>query len=126
MTEKIDNTEILVVDDSAENLKIMHSMLSAGGYKVRAASSADVAFRSIQISKPALILLDIQMPEIDGLEMCRRLKKDQETADIPIVFVSGSGEDASPEAAQAAGAQGFLIKPFRMDNLLEITKQFLD
>ncbi len=84
--------EILIVDDTPANLRLLAQMLTERGYSVRAVTSGARALESLQITPASLILLDIRMPEMDGYEVCRRVKEDPQTKDIPIIFISALNE----------------------------------
>src|SRR3954463_14195563 len=85
--------EIVAVDDDAESLRLLTEILSQEGYHVRPAHTGKLALASIAAAPPELILLDKQMPGMDGFEVCRRLKKFQQTRDIPVIFLSGSDQE---------------------------------
>lgn len=90
---------ILIIDDTSENLKVLVGLLSSEGYDVRAATDGAFGLESAFSAPPDLILLDIKMPGIDGYEVCRRLKSNQITRDIPIIFISALDsvdDDARP------------------------------
>ncbi|MGD8649985.1 MAG: response regulator, partial [Desulfobacterales bacterium] len=80
--------DILIVDDESANLQLLSELLGRAGYQVRPADHPQLAIDSALGQPPKLILLDVRMPEMDGFEVCRRLKQDQRTRDIPIIFVS--------------------------------------
>src|SRR5437867_8429419 len=80
--------DILVVDDTPANLNVLSTILTQQGYKVRPANSGELALMVTQHAAPDLILLDIQMPGLDGFEVCKRLKERHQTRDIPIIFIS--------------------------------------
>ena len=79
---------ILIVDDQPANLRVLSTMLKEHNYKVRKTISGQVAIEAINLEIPDLILLDIKMPEMDGYEVCQRLKSDAKTKDIPVIFIS--------------------------------------
>src|SRR4051794_29279641 len=79
---------ILLVDDTPDNLRLLSKMLESQGFKVRKTVSGKMAIQAAKIEPPDLILLDINMPEINGYEVCRQLKSQEETAKIPIIFIS--------------------------------------
>ena len=79
---------ILIIDDEIANLKLLKELLSHEGYQVRPADHPQVAIDSALTQPPALILLDVRMPDMDGFEVCKRLKQDERTRDIPIIFIS--------------------------------------
>jgi CheY-like chemotaxis protein len=102
---------VLVVDDLPENIGVLSTVLG-GMYRVKAATNGQKALQICAADPPPdLVLLDVVMPEMDGLEVCRRLKADGRTAGIPVVFVTGIEEETGKEAARSAGAAGFLAKP---------------
>ena len=113
MTEPRDTSSILIVDDMPANLAVMSEALSDAGYDVAAALSGDRALQQIQHYLPDLILLDIQMPGIDGFETCRRLKANPETADIPVIFMTALSDAASKVKAFNLGAVDYVTKPFQ-------------
>ncbi|MEW8119913.1 MAG: response regulator, partial [Candidatus Thiodiazotropha sp.] len=79
---------VLIVDDNHDNLRVLGGMLQEAGYQVRAALSGALALQSIRSSAPDLVLLDICMPEMDGYEVCRLIKAEPKTREVPIIFIS--------------------------------------
>jgi len=106
---------ILIADDSPETRKLMESILDSGGYLVTIAADGLDAWEAISRDRPHIVVLDIEMPGIDGCEVCRRIKSQPETSGIPVLLVSGCGRTA--ELARSAGADGFLDKPFYLNDL---------
>jgi len=109
---------ILIVDDTPHNLRLLSQMLSEHGYQVRAALNGPRALAAVQANAPDLILLDIMMPEMDGYEVCNRLKADEHTRDIPVLFISALNETEDKVKGFAAGALDFITKPFQLDEVL--------
>jgi class 3 adenylate cyclase/CheY-like chemotaxis protein len=110
-------TRILVVDDLEPNVRLLEAILGAQGYEVVTAASGEAALARVAEGAPDLVLLDLQMPGIDGYEVCRRLRADPATSFLPIVMVTSSeGEDRV--AAIEAGADDFIQKPFNQQELL--------
>jgi len=109
---------ILVVDDDPRSLALLTGILSGEGYCVRPADSGELALASIAARRPELILLDIRMPGVDGFEVCRRLRQDADTRDIPIVFLSAASEAEERVEGLRLGAVDFIAKPFSRDELL--------
>jgi CheY-like chemotaxis protein len=105
--------DILVVDDQPVNVRLLATMLSQLGYKVRKATSGEMALTAIHAELPDLILLDITMPQMDGYELCEILKKDPNTADIPVIFVSALDESMDKTKAFEVGAVDYVAKPFQ-------------
>ncbi len=110
-SEKIRGT-ILIVDDSLNNLSLLERILSRKGYKVRLASSGQLALDSVNATQPDLILLDIMMPGMDGYEVCSRLKSSDRTRGIPIIFLSALVEVSNKVKAFNAGGVDYITKPF--------------
>ena len=119
MTEEnpLQKKTILVVDDEPRNRKLVRGLLTAEGYQVVEAPDGQVALEMAQ-SGPDLILLDIMMPVLDGLETCRRLKEDQETRDIPVLFLSALPESETKVAGFRLGGLDYIGKPFDREELL--------
>jgi diguanylate cyclase (GGDEF)-like protein/PAS domain S-box-containing protein len=109
--------EILIVDDNANNLKLLQTLLSESGYKVRLATSGQMAINSCLSSPPDLILLDITMPGIDGLEACEIIKKEESMENVPIIFLSALKEEFDIVRGFAAGGVDFVTKPFKTETL---------
>jgi PAS domain S-box-containing protein len=108
---------ILVVDDVWNNLQLMTGMLKDCGYKVRPAPSGKLALQAAQHDPPDLILLDINMPEMNGYEVCERLKADDKLAGIPVIFISALTEQIDKVRAFAVGGVDYLTKPIQMEEL---------
>lgn len=105
--------KILVVDDTAHIQNLLSQMLATQGYEVQVAADGISALEAVEASPPDLILLDIMMPEIDGYEVCRRLKADPRTRDIPVIFISALGEMDDKVEAFAVGGVDYVTKPFQ-------------
>ena len=110
--------EILIVDDEAANLRLLHSILSIEGYRVRAAPSGKFALSFVKLESPDLILLDIIMPDMDGFEVCRQLKADPQTANIPVIFLSALQDGAEKVKAFALGGIDYVVKPYLPEELI--------
>jgi CheY-like chemotaxis protein len=102
---------ILVVDDNPTNLKLVSYLLSSRGYEVRLAADAEQALAILETFSPRLILMDIQLPGIDGLELTSRLRARPQTRDIVIVAVTAYAMRGDEEKALAAGCDGYIAKP---------------
>jgi PAS domain S-box-containing protein len=109
---------ILVVDDITANLNLLSELLSSAGYKVRPAPSGKLAIQSAQSTPPDLILLDILMPEMDGYEVCAKLKASSKTKDVPVIFVSALHEVFDKVKAFATGGVDYITKPFQADKVI--------
>ena len=115
MTEK---TSILIVDDRPENLRLLSAMLEQTGYAVRSSTSALRALAVARREPPALILLDMRMPEMDGLAVCRELKADPALQVIPVIFISALAETEDKIKAFQAGGIDYITKPFQEAEVL--------
>jgi putative two-component system response regulator len=121
-----DRQEILLIDDKKENLELLSSFLLHKGYKIRSALSGVTALQSIAAKKPDLILLDIEMPEMDGYKVCRELKSDTETETIPIIFISAHDDTEAKIKAFQVGGVDYISKPFANEEVVARVKMHLD
>ena len=118
--------DILVVDDAPENLTVLLHALSAEGYSVRCARSGNLAIAGSQAMPPDLVLLDILMPQMDGYEVCQRLRQDIRTSDVPIIFLSALDDGSDKSKAFAMGASDYIAKPFDIEEVLARVKHQLN
>ncbi len=109
---------ILLVDDNPNNLKLLTAMLIENGYKVKASNSGRFALQAVHSSPPDLILLDIMMPEMNGYEVCEKLKCDPKSSEIPVIFISALGEASDKIKAFAVGGVDYVSKPFHEAEVL--------
>jgi two-component system, sensor histidine kinase and response regulator len=109
---------ILIVDDTPNNLRLLSSMLTKQGYEVRSAISGSVALMAVRTVPLDLILLDINMPKMNGYEVCQQLKASPQTCDIPIVFLSALGEPLDKVQAFQVGGVDYITKPFQVEEVL--------
>lgn len=116
---------ILVVDDHYANLSLLTQVLSEQGYEVRVAPNGKLALKSVLATPPDLILLDIMMPEMDGYQVCTRLKADKRTRDIPVIFLSALGESLDKVKAFDVGGVDYITKPFDPVEVLARIKNHL-
>ncbi|HNW43400.1 MAG TPA: hybrid sensor histidine kinase/response regulator [Elusimicrobiales bacterium] len=114
---KTAGAELLLVDDMPANLELLSYMLKAGGYKTRLAASGAEALAACAAEPPELVLLDINMPQMDGYEVCRRLKADERLAGIPVIFLSALEETVDKVRAFEAGGVDYICKPFRTEEV---------
>jgi two-component system, sensor histidine kinase and response regulator len=123
---EVNKNIILVVDDTEQNLSVLGNILMETGYEVIPASSGKEAFESISEMLPDLILLDIMMPEMDGYEVCKILKSDEITKEIPVIFLTAKIETEDVIKAFNLGAVDYVTKPFRKEELLARVKTHLE
>lgn len=110
---------ILIIDDNTTNLKVaVQHLQTVGNYKILTARHGEDGLKRVQLAQPDLILLDIQMPDIDGFEVCRRLKADPNTKDIPVIFMTAMSEVEATVQGFAVGAVDYITKPFKTEELL--------
>jgi two-component system sensor histidine kinase/response regulator len=117
-SSKKKESNILVVDDTPENLTILTRMLTERGYFVRPAINGQVALKAVRKEQPDLILLDIVMSGMDGYEVCRQLKADEHTRDIPVLFMSALDETLDKVRAFEAGGIDYITKPFHPEEVI--------
>jgi CheY-like chemotaxis protein len=117
------NGRILVVDDNPTNLKLVTFLLASSRYDVRTASSAESALAVLEVFEPDLILMDLQLPDIDGLELTRRLKADPRTCHTTIIAVTAYAMKGDEEKARAAGVDGYVCKPIQKDAFRRIVAE---
>ncbi len=109
---------ILLVDDQPQNLKLLSDLLEEQGYEVQQAINGVVALQAISMASPDVILLDINMPELDGYTVCQRLKANPLTQDIPVIFVSAFDEAWDKVKAFSVGGSDYITKPFKTVEVL--------
>ena len=117
--------KLLVVDDDQQARQTMEAFLTREGYEVRCAHNGQTALMFSREDPPELILLDIRLPDEDGFEVCRRLKEDHRTGDVPVIFISGLDEVMDKVKAFAAGGVDYIIKPFQAEEVLARVKTHL-
>jgi two-component system response regulator MtrA len=119
------SAKILIVDDEPAISESLQAYLQSKGYEVICAQDGPEALAVARESKPDLMILDIMLPKLNGIEVCRILKADSATKDLRVVMVTGRGLAADVELASAAGADDYLVKPFNTDRLLEKIRHVL-
>jgi two-component system, sensor histidine kinase and response regulator len=110
--------DILIVDDTPDNLRLLSSALTEQEYKVRSVISGAMALMGAQAAPPDLIMLDIKMPDMDGYEVCRRLKENPQTCEIPVIFISALDEVFDKVKAFTSGGVDYIQKPFHIEEVL--------
>lgn len=110
--------DILIIDDTPDNLRLLSKILSEQGYKVRSVINGSSALMGAQAQPPDLILLDVNMPGMNGYEVCRLLKDHAQTIDIPVIFISASHEVIDKVKAFSVGGVDYICKPFQVEEVL--------
>ena len=118
--------KILAVDDTPASLRLLTEILKEEGYEVRSAISGELALHAAANNPPDLVLLDIRMPGMDGYEVCRRLKADPATRDVPVIFVSAVTETDEKVQGFALGAVDFVTKPYQYEELIARLRTHLE
>ncbi|MEI6874083.1 MAG: response regulator [Spirochaetota bacterium] len=108
---------ILVVDDTPANLELLSGLLRAQGYAPRPVPSGKLALAAARAEAPDLVLLDIRMPEMDGFEVCERLKADETLRDVPVIFITAAQDREDKVRAFSLGAVDYVTKPFQVEEL---------
>jgi DNA-binding response OmpR family regulator len=123
--KKTKSAKILVIDDEPEITDIIETFLESAGYEVKSENSSVIGIERAKTFLPDLILLDIMMPFMDGYEVCKELKKSEDTSKIPVVFLTGKDARSDEGRSFEVGGDMFIKKPFSCERLLEIVKVVL-
>jgi two-component system cell cycle response regulator DivK len=118
--------QILVVEDNEKNMKLFRDVLSATGYRTLEARTGGEAIELATANPPDLVLMDIQMPDVDGVEALRRLRADERTAAIPVLAVTAQAMQGDREHFLAEGFDGYLSKPVNVRELIGTVRQHCD
>jgi two-component system, cell cycle response regulator DivK len=120
-----ERTKVLLVEDNPHNRKIFSGMLAHAGFAVVEAEDGHQALEKAPVEMPALILMDLSIPGVDGWEVTRRLKADAKTKGIPIIALTAHAMRGDEERAKTAGCDGYLSKPISPKKVVEEVKRFL-
>ena len=121
MTKK----KILVVEDEESLLKLQSILLTIRGYTVEGATDGQAALEAVETMNPDLILLDIMLPKIDGLEVCRQVKANEATRHIPVVMLTAKKYPADRVMGEQAGADAYITKPYKSAMVIETIQRLL-
>lgn len=110
--------KILIVDDDIDSLKLIGLMLQRQGYEILAANGGAQALTKASAERPNLIILDVMMPDMDGIELCRRIRAHPHTGPVPVIFLSARNDAETVERGLAAGANAYLTKSELVEGLL--------
>ena len=117
--------KILVVDDKPEVVELVSATLEGEGYQIICAFDGEEALQKINKEKPDLVLLDVRMPKMTGLEVLAKVKKDPQTKDIPIIMLTAKGQQLDKDEGIRLGAEDYIIKPFSPSHLLRKIEEIL-
>lgn len=115
-------SNILIVDDSQAELIRLDALLSKAGYRTTTAANGELAVESAKKSAPDLVLMDVNMPVMDGFAATRALRNDASTKDIPVVMVTAKDQKADKAWGKMLGAKGYITKPYKDDEVLNLIK----
>ena len=125
MTESVGPACVLIVDDNVQNLELLEAYLEAPDLVTQRATSGQEALAQVARQKPDVILLDVMMPRMSGFEVCKQLKGDRATSDIPVIMVTALAELSDKERGVECGADDFLSKPVPRQELLDRIRRAL-
>jgi two-component system cell cycle response regulator DivK len=117
---------VLIVEDNELNMKLFHDLLDAHGYKTLQTRDGMEALEIARNNRPDLILMDIQLPEVSGLEVTKWLKEDDELASIPVIAVTAFAMKGDEEKIREGGCEAYIAKPISVGNFLETVRRFLE
>ena len=115
---------VLIVDDVRTDRELLGKMVAATGNEPAYASNGEEAVAKAREVKPALVLLDVVMPGLDGFGACRRLKREPETASIPVVLITHKNSETDQFWGRKQGADDYIVKPFTADQIRQVIKRF--
>ena len=116
----MNNNKILVVEDEESLLKLESILLTSKGYSVTGVMDGKSALAEIKSNRPDLVILDVMLPELDGFEVCKRIKEDPDTATIPVVMLTAKKSNQDIERGKHVGADAYITKPFKSAKVMEI------
>lgn len=116
---------VLVVDDSITVRRVTERLLRREGYRVALAADGTAALRELAAEKPAIVLSDIEMPQMDGFDLLRNIRNDPNCGDLPVIMITSRTADKHREHALELGANDFLGKPYQEGQLLELVRQYV-
>ncbi len=117
---------VLVVEDNELNMKLFHDLLESHGYNILQTKDGMDALRIAREHKPDLILMDIQLPEVSGLEVTKWIKEDEDLKSIPVIAVTAFAMKGDEEKIREGGCEAYIAKPISVTNFLETVQRFLN
>jgi DNA-binding response OmpR family regulator len=122
----VSKKKVLIVEDEESLLKLESILLTSKGYEVKGVSNGQAALDAFAEERPDLVLLDIMLPEIDGFEVCRRIKENPETKDIPVVMLTAKKSREDMARGEKVGADWYITKPFKSAMVIKTIQRFLE
>ncbi|WP_026318932.1 response regulator [Amorphus coralli] len=116
---------VLIVEDNELNMKLFHDLLEASGYEVVESRNGTTAIALARSERPDLIIMDIQLPEVSGLDVTRQIKQDDELKAIPVIAVTAFAMKGDEERIRQGGCEAYLSKPISVDKFLETVRTFI-
>lgn len=123
VNDAADDREVLVVEDDPEINELIGAYVELAGYRARRVGRGDDALREAGSHPPSLVVLDVMLPDLDGFEICRRLRSQPPTADVPIIMLTALDQEEMRGRARQCGATEYLTKPFDPDRLMDAIRQ---
>lgn len=117
--------KVTIVDDDRDTRELLSLALESEGFEVNAAANGLRLIASLQLKRPDVILMDVNMSWIDGFELCKAVKKNEQFRDIPIVFISGRGEPEDKRRGREAGAADYFVKPLDLEALMKRLRELI-
>ena len=117
--------KILIVEDEESLLKLESILLTSKGFEVKGVTNGRAALEEIQKSHPDLVLLDIMLPEMDGFEVCKKIKEDPQTREIPVIMLTAKKTREDMEKGKEVGADCYITKPFKSAMVIETIQRYL-
>lgn len=118
-------TKVMIVEDNELNMKLFNDLLQAKGYETLPMRNGHEALDALKTERPDLIIMDIQLPEISGLEVTRRIKQDEELKNIPVIAVTAFAMKGDEERIREGGCEGYLSKPISVGQFIETVKGYV-
>ncbi len=125
MRTRAEPKTVLIVEDNELNMKLFHDLLEAHGYDTLQTKDGMEALKLARVHRPDLILMDIQLPEVSGLEVTKWIKEDDELRSIPIIAVTAFAMKGDEEKIREGGCEAYIAKPISVANFLEVVERFL-
>lgn len=125
MDEAVAAVDVLVVEDDPDLNEMIGAYVELAGYPYHAALTGTDALRALRAHAPGMVLLDLMLPDLDGFEVCQRLRDDAQTRAVPVVVVSALSDPSARQRARELGARAFLAKPFDPDELIAVIREVM-